>query len=123
MWSRCAASERAASALSSGSGTGSSASGIPSAVFAITSASLSSVFASPANSLDASWAASPGRYATSSPAALALLMASDPMLRAWSTTARVPASALENSLSRSLSELATGPLATTSPSAVTRHAQ
>lgn len=51
----------AASRVSSGSGTGSSASGMPMAVLAMTSASRSSVFASPANSFAAWWAAIPGR--------------------------------------------------------------
>ena len=61
MWSRCAAMDRAASSLASSRGTGSSASGMPSAVLAITVASRSSVLASPANSLAAPWAAIPGR--------------------------------------------------------------
>ena len=61
MCSRCAAIDLAASILGSPSGAGSSASGTPSAVFAMTIASLASVLASPANSFEASWAASPGR--------------------------------------------------------------
>jgi len=61
MWSLCDASDLAASSLSSGSGTGSSESGMPSAVLAITIASRSSVLASPAKSLAAWWAARPGR--------------------------------------------------------------
>ena len=56
-----AAMALAASRVSSGSGTGSSASGMPMAVLAMTSASRSSVFASPANSFAAWWAAIPGR--------------------------------------------------------------
>ena len=51
--SLCAASALAAAIAGSGWGTGSSASGMPSAVFAMTIASRSSVLASPANSLDA----------------------------------------------------------------------
>ena len=51
--SLCAASDLAASISGGLSATGSSASGMPSAVFAMTIASRSSVLASPANSLDA----------------------------------------------------------------------
>lgn len=61
MWSRCAAIDLAAPSRASSRGTGSSASGMPSAVLAITIASRSSVFASPANSPAAPWAAIPGR--------------------------------------------------------------
>lgn len=53
------------------SATASSASGMPSAVLAMTIASRSSVLASPANSLEAPCAASPGRYARGIPASLA----------------------------------------------------
>ena len=52
-----------------GSPTGRSASGMPSAVFAMTIASRSSVLASPAKSSAAPCAASPGRYAADIPAA------------------------------------------------------
>ena len=52
-WSRCDASDLAASSLSSGSAIGSSASGTPRAVLAMTKASRSSVFTSPANSFAA----------------------------------------------------------------------
>jgi hypothetical protein len=61
MWLLCAAIDLAASSLSPRSGTGRSESGMPSAVLAMTAASRSSVFASPANSLAAPWAAIPGR--------------------------------------------------------------
>ena len=59
---------------------------MPSAVFAMTIASRSSVLASPAKSLAAPCAASPGRYAADIPAALARASARAPMLRDWSTT-------------------------------------
>lgn len=61
MCPRWAAIDLAASSLGSPSGAGSSASGMPRAVFAMTIASLASVLASPANSFEAPWAASPGR--------------------------------------------------------------
>lgn len=61
MWSLWEASDLAASSLSSGSGAGNRASGMPSAVLAMTAASRSSVLASPAKSLAAPWAAEPGR--------------------------------------------------------------
>ena len=61
MWLRCAAIDLAASSRASPRGTGSSASGMPRAVLAITIASRASVFASPANSLAAPCAARPGR--------------------------------------------------------------
>ena len=54
----------------------------------MTIASRSSVLASPPNSLAASWAARPGRYADGIPAARARESASAPMLRTWSTTTR-----------------------------------
>ena len=123
MWLLWAASDLAASRASSGSGTGSSASGMPSAVFAMTRASRSSVLASPANSLAAWCAASPGRYATPSPASLAREIASKPMLRHWSTTTIVSHATWENRTSRSPSELRTRLLSATSPSRVTSHAQ
>ena len=68
-------------------------------------------------------AASPGRWATPSPAARARLTARDPMLRNWSTTTSVPAGAEANSASSSASLLRTGALASTSPSRSTRQAQ
>lgn len=61
MWFLCAAIDLAASSLSSCLGTGRSESGMPRAVLAMTAASRSSVYASPANSLAAPWAAVPGR--------------------------------------------------------------
>ena len=61
MWLLWAAIDRAASSLSSAAGAGSSASGMPRAVLAIAMASRSSVLASPANSLEAPWAAIPVR--------------------------------------------------------------
>ena len=61
--SLCAASDLAASISGGLSATGSSASGIPSAVLAMTIASRSSVLVSPANSFEAPCAASPGSYA------------------------------------------------------------
>ena len=64
-----AASALAAAIVGPGSPTGRSASGMPSAVFAMTIASRSSVLASPAKSLAAPCAASPGRYAADIPAA------------------------------------------------------
>ena len=122
-WSLCAASDLAASSFSSGAEMGSSASGMPSAVLAITRASRSSVLASPANNLDASCAAMPGRYATGSPASLARLMGSDPMLRTWSTTTSVCGPTCENSASSSFSALPTGLFKVTSPSLVAQQAQ
>ena len=120
--SLCAASCLAASISGVRSGTGSSASGMPSAVFAITAASRSSVLASPANSFDAPWAARPGRYALGMPAAFARDSASAPMLRTWSTTTSAPGYS-EYSSSTALSLLATGLLARISPSHATTHAQ
>ena len=61
MWFRWAAIDLAASSSAFSRGTGSSASGMPRAVLAITIASRSSVFASPADNLAAPWAAIPGR--------------------------------------------------------------
>ena len=80
--SLCAARDLAASTSGGLSATGSRASGIPSAVLAMTIASRSSVLASPANSFEAPCAASPGRCARGMPAAPALDSASEPMLRA-----------------------------------------
>ena len=76
-----AASALAAAIVGPGSPTGRSASGMPSAVFAMTIASRSSVLASPAKSLAAPCAASPGRYAADIPAALERASARAPMLR------------------------------------------
>ena len=56
-------------------------------------------------------------------ASLALDIASDPMLRGWSTTTSVPAPTWANSSSRSCSVLATGLLPGTSPCLVAWHAQ
>ena len=95
---------------------------MPSAVFAMTIASRSSVLASPPNSLAASWAARPGRYADGIPAARARESASAPMLRTWSTTTRAPGNSAKSE-SRAFSLLATGLLASTSPSRVATHAQ
>ena len=80
---------------------------MPSAVFAMTIASRSSVLASPPNSLAASWAARPGRYADGIPAARARESASAPMLRTWSTTTRAPGNSAKSE-SRAFSLLATG---------------
>ena len=88
--SLCAASDLAASISGGLSATASSASGMPSAVLAMTIASRSSVLASPANSFEAPCAASPGRYARGIPASLARESASEPMLRTWSTTTSAP---------------------------------
>lgn len=95
---------------------------MPSAVFAMTIASRSSVLASPPNSLAASWAARPGRYADGIPAARARESASAPMLRTWSTTTRAPGNSAKSE-SRAFSLLAMGLLASTSPSRVATHAQ
>ena len=99
-----------------------SASGMPSAVLAMTIASRSSVLASPANSLEAPCAASPGRYARGIPASLARESASEPMLRTWSTTTSAPGYCAQ-SPSMAFSLLGTGLLARSSPSRVTTHAQ
>ena len=120
--SLCAASDLAASISGGLSATGSSASGMPSAVFAMTIASRSSVLASPANSLEAPCAASPGRYARSIPASLARESASEPMLRTWSTTTSAPGYCAQ-SPSMAFSLLGMGLLARSSPSRVTTHAQ
>ena len=120
--SLCAASDLAARISGSRSTTGSSASGMPSAVFAMTIASRSSVFASPPKSFDASWAARPGKYADGMPAAFARDSASAPMLRDWSTTTSAPGN-LAKRESSSLSLLATGALSSTSPSRLATHAQ
>lgn len=122
-WSRCDERARAASRASPRPGTPDRESGTPRAVRAITAASRSSVLASPANRPAARLAASPGRWATPSPAARARLTARDPMLRNWSTTTSVPAGAEANSASSSASLLRTGALASTSPSRSTRQAQ
>lgn len=79
--SLCAASDLAASISGGLSATASSASGMPSAVLAMTIAPRPSVLASPANSFEASCAASPGRYARGIPASLVRESASEPMLR------------------------------------------
>ena len=86
----CAASDLAASISGGLSATASSASGMPSAVLAMTIAPRSSVLASPANSFEAPCAASPGRYARGIPASLVRESASEPMLRTWSTTTSAP---------------------------------
>ena len=117
-----AASALAAAIVGPGSPTGRSASGMPSAVFAMTIASRSSVLASPAKSLAAPCAASPGRYAADIPAALARASARAPMLRDWSTTTSASGKR-PNSESRSSSLFATGVLNSTSPSRVATHAQ
>ena len=120
--SLCAASALVAAIAGSGWGAGSSASGMPSVVFAMTIASRSSVLASPPNSLAASWAARPGRYADGIPAARARESASAPMLRTWSTTTRAPGNSAKSE-SRAFPLLATDLLASTSPSRVATHAQ
>ena len=117
-----AASALAAATVGPGSPTGRSASGMPSAVFAMTIASRSSVLASPAKSLAAPCAASPGRYAADIPAALARASARAPMLRDWSTTTSASGKR-PNSESRSPSLFATGALSSISPSRVATHAQ
>ena len=120
--SLCAASDLAASISGGLSATAGSASGMPSAVLAMAIASRSSVLASPPNSLAASWVARPGRYADGIPAARARESASAPMLRTWSTTTRAPGNSAKSE-SRAFSLLATGLLASTSPSRVATHAQ
>ena len=87
----------------------------------MTIASRSSVLASPPKSSEASWAARPGRYADGIPAARARESASAPMLRTWSTTRAPGNSAKRESSSHPL--LATGLLASTSPSRVATRAQ
>ena len=89
----------AASRASPRPGTPDRESGTPRAVRAITAASRSSVLASPANRPAARLAASPGRWATPSPAARARLTAGDPMLRNWSTTTSVPPGAVTSTRS------------------------
>ncbi len=120
--SLCAASDLAASISGGLSATAGSASGMPSAVLAMAIASRSSVLASPANSLEAPCAASPGRYARGIPASLARESASEPMLRTWSTTTSAPGYCAQ-SPSMTFSLLGMGLLARSSPSRVTTHAQ
>ena len=83
---------------------------MPRAVFAMTIASRSSVLATPAKSLAAPRAASPGRYAADIPAALARASARAPVLRDWSTTTSASGKR-PDSESRSPSLFATGRLA------------
>lgn len=97
-------------------------SGMPRAVFAMTIASRSSVLASPAKSLAAPCAASPGRYAADIPAALARPSVRAAMLRDWSTTTSVSGKR-PNGESRSPSMFAMGALGSISPFPVATHAQ
>lgn len=76
----------------------------------------------PAEELRGLGAARPGRYADGIPAARARESASAPMLRTWSTTTRAPGNSAKRE-SNSHSLLATGLLASTSPSRVATHAQ